>query len=146
MSENIWICGNVGAGKTFLAQSIGRKAQEKFSARLLFASAQEILRWGNREKPNSLFEDAKVRGLTILDDLDKLDPRFFDRFYELMEARYLKALPTVITANSTARALYDFFLANHPENPGLIGAAFDRMNPCLKIELRGKSLRPDIDA
>lgn len=143
MTENLWIYGHIGAGKTFLAECLLDMVQQDFNARVLFASAQMILRWNQKDSPNTVFPVAQVRGVLAVDDIDKLDPRLIPRFYELMEARSRKALPTIVTANTSNGRSRSFFEKHSPDNPGMALAAFDRLKPLSVIELRGKSLRED---
>lgn len=105
--------GNYGSGKTHLAAAIAnyRLAQ---GDRVLFVTVPDLLdhlraSFGPSSEVayDELFEQVRTAPLLILDDLgaESATPWAEEKLYQLINHRYLHALPTVITTNCELNAM-----------------------------------------
>jgi len=140
-SGNVWICGNPGTGKTFMARCMANAvlADGKSVGEL---SALELRTW--REV------DSEIRRWTapyllILDDLDKLHVSEWSlgNLFALLDRRIsAKYKRLVVTANVTGATLAATWRRNAAVTMGAtISSIFERMLPATAITLSGGSNR-----
>ena len=138
---NVWICGNPGTGKTFMARCVANAvlADGKSVGEL---SALELRTW--REV------DSEIRRWTapyllILDDLDKLHVSEWSlgNLLALLDRRIsAKYKRLVVTANVTGATLAATWRRNAAVTMGAtISSIFERMLPATAITLSGGSNR-----
>lgn len=101
------LTGSFGVGKTHLAAAIGNEVTDR-GGRPLFVLVPDLLDHlrasfsPNSEEPfDELFERLKDSPLLILDDLgaESATPWAQEKLFQLLNHRYLRRLPTVITTN-----------------------------------------------
>jgi len=99
------IYGSFGVGKTHIARAIAREAIMQYSMSALFVN---WLRWYQGLKADFSREKAHVgavcaAGLLVIDDLDKQPLTEYARtkLYEVVDNRYERAAPTLITTNTS---------------------------------------------
>lgn len=145
--KNLFISGDIGTGKTTLARACLHEAfmagasVAETNGRRLCKTADSY-----REGEGIFVRWAKVKYL-LLDDIDKarwtLDR--VDALWELLDARATAKLRTIMTSNPALPGLVKVLQSNLArdgrENHSHVMAALDRMKPCVKLELTGKSLR-----
>jgi len=99
--------GNYGSGKTHLAAAIANHRLEQ-GDRVLFVTVPDLLdhlraSFGPTSEIayDELFEQVRTAPLLVLDDLgaESATPWAEEKLYQLINHRYLHALPTVITTN-----------------------------------------------
>jgi len=106
-----WIVyeGTYGCGKTHLAVAIGNARLEQFGDQVLFITAPDLLDYLRTTFSPSAeisydesFERIRNTQLLILDDLGVENPSGWakEKLFQLLNYRYVKALPTVITTNT----------------------------------------------
>lgn len=147
--ENIYIHGQIGTGKTFMALAVLRKA---FVAGLDVAetTARQFVKTTDLFKDSeNLFNAWKHADVLLLDDIDKarwnLDR--IDALWELMNARMSAGRRTIITGNLSLRDIALIMRERsgdsdtNTKNTSRADAAMDRLKPIKQIELLGKSLR-----
>ena len=140
-AQNILICGSTGAGKSYLACALGRKACTLGHRTLYYsmnrfvdALAQARLDGSYLKWLNQL---AKTP-LLILDDfgLVPLDHQMKLTLLQILEDRYGVGA-TIITSQLPVKAWYDYI-----QEPTLADAIMDRLTAhAHKIELKGESMR-----
>lgn len=106
-----WIVyeGTYGCGKTHLAVAIGNSRLEQFGDQVLFITAPDLLDFLRTTfsptaeiSYDESFEKIRNIKLLILDDLGVENPSGWakEKLFQLLNYRYAKALPTVITTNT----------------------------------------------
>jgi DNA replication protein DnaC len=142
-SENVFLVGPSGVGKTHLAMALGHEACRR-GIDVLFRRTFSLLKWLGSGRADGTF-DRKLKNLAdvpllILDDfgLNDLDPTHQNDLYELICARYESA-STIITSNRDFAEWLSVF-----ENPLIGSAAMDRLvHKAIKVVIEGKSYRLD---
>ena len=106
-NKGLYIYGGVGSGKTHLAYSIAKRANEKDIA-MVIKNVPELLREFRldlkREGVQKTFIEDKIMnysGLLVLDDIgsEKMSDWVEETFYLIINKRYNEMLPTVFTSN-----------------------------------------------
>lgn len=111
-----WIVyeGTYGSGKTHLAVAIGNARLEQFGDQVLFITAPDLLDYLRTSfsptaeaSYDETFERIRNIQLLILDDLGVENPSGWakEKLFQLLNYRYVKALPTVITTNTPLEEL-----------------------------------------
>ena len=140
-SENVFLLGPSGVGKTHLATALGHEACRR-GIDVIFCRTYDIIKWlGSGRADNTL--ERKLKNLArmpllVLDDfgLNDLTPVQQNDLYELICARYESA-STIITSNREFSEWLSIF-----ENPLIGSAAMDRLvHRAIKIIIEGKSYR-----
>lgn len=138
--SGLWLYGPVGTGKTHLTAAIvnalnarGISAPFVTSLRLL----DRIKAAFGRENENSVIDEYIAAPMLVLDDMDKA--KFTEwasqRFYALVNARYEKQLPIIVTTNATPADL-GLRWQSQGLDKMLADAALDRL-----IEMSGRILQ-----
>lgn len=106
--RGLYLCGDVGSGKTHLAAGMARTLIVKHHVPTLFHTAPELL---DRLRPSSSVGEASDRDawadwamnaeLLVLDDLGVEKPTEWalERLFVLVNHRYRRSLPTIYTSN-----------------------------------------------
>ena len=140
-SENIFILGPAGVGKSHLAQAIGHQACKK-DLDVYFFRITDLVKWlhsGRGDGTTAKRMEKVVKcNLLILDDfgLQKLLPQQQDDLYEIICHRY-ESCSTVITSNRDVGEWISIF-----DNPLVGSAAVDRLvHRTTTITIEGNSYR-----
>lgn len=148
-SENVYIRGTVGCGKTYMAHCMMRKIfvagydVAEVTARQ-FVKTADLFR-----DPRNMIEDWKSVDLLLVDDIDKAtwNMERIDALWELLNARVSAKKRTLITANVGLRDLALILRARTADpktdeiNTSRADAALDRLKPVAQLEMTGKSIR-----
>jgi DNA replication protein DnaC len=122
------LVGPVGTGKTHLMMAVGNAALDA-DIPTLFAPVPDLLDYlrqtfdpRNHLSYEEFFERLKSIDLLLLDDLgtEASTPWANEKLFQLLNARYVKRLPTVITLNSQAWALLDERLQSRLSDADLV--------------------------
>ena len=106
-SENLYLMGSTGLGKTHLTFSIAKEAVAKGYS-VIYCTAQSMISDLEKEHFNhdtiSIGENYRNSQLLIIDDLgtEFLSPVAQSVLYNIINTRVLKHLPTIINSNLTA--------------------------------------------
>ena len=99
--------GSVGTGKSHIAEATARLALRRGCV-VRWEVVTELLNraklaYANGENPDGMFADIESVPMLVLDELGKMKPTEFvqDRLYSLINYRYARQLPTLITTNYT---------------------------------------------
>lgn len=143
-SEN-WavIHGGYGTGKTHLAIAAIRKltAQNLWRSYIINwpevnAETREL--WGTKSgKEAAIWSKAREARLLLIDDLDKTktDQLSIEKLYTVVNARYDRQAPTVITMNRSLEALKSLWLNGEPHLQDTGTAILDRIEGQLMAEI-----------
>lgn len=144
VSPNLLLSGGYGTGKTHLAVAILNELRTKATP-CLFCTAQSLfnaLYAASGHEKQAVLQQASSTPLLVLDDLDKLyikqaeDEEKAGRYqkdtlFDILDKRYRRRYPTVITTNA-AQSLHTWL------NP----ATLDRLyEACELVEMNGESYR-----
>jgi DNA replication protein DnaC len=140
-SENIFLLGPVGVGKTHLAQALGHIAC-RMGYDVLFTKASAMFRYIHGGRADNSLERRMKRyhtvPLLIIDDfgLKPLTPAQSDDFYEIISERYLKR-SIIFTSNRTLEDWQALF-----PDPVIANSVMDRIaHNAHQIILEGESYR-----
>lgn len=140
-SENIFLMGPVGVGKTHVAQALGHIAC-RIGYDVLFTKATKIFRYLNGGRADNTLEDRMKRytkiQLLIIDDfgLKPLSPVQSDDFYEVICERYMKKA-TIFTSNRSVEEWLNLF-----PDPVIANSVMDRIaHNSHQIVMTGDSYR-----
>lgn len=150
----LYIAGNVGTGKTFLAACLAADLMRR-GVKVLWTRAADMLQAIRQTyNPGARESDADVMAryagaeLIVIDDLGKEKPTDWatERIYNLLDYRYNRNLPVLITSNYGARDLRQRMTP--PEDDGMTAEAIvDRIRErCRLAILDGSSRRRSIGA
>lgn len=143
INENLFICGPNGTGKTYLA----RYCTWNVYARTRSVSeclSEELLKELTRFEPNATKKTKWYYSrLLLIDDLGNcsMDERRIITLLNLINIRSLSGAITIITSNWKQKALIEYFSAAMSSNEVSVIGLFERLIPCLTIELSGESIR-----
>jgi DNA replication protein DnaC len=144
VTENLWICGDHGTGKTHLARCmIKRELREGYTvAELKWSQFIQIAKEYHAEK--LLERYAHVRWLMI-DDIDKItaNERNLTTLFGLLDKRQERKGRLIMTSNVKSKALRDQWSAvmSLAGNTTYVPALWERLYPYQTIEMVGTSLR-----
>ena len=143
-SDALWIYGDKGTGKTFMARCI-LNAQLDKGVSVGELDAVEFNRMAIRkfyDWHDKLDAYAKVRVL-LIEDIDKAEwsPHGLSELFGIMDKRYSNQRRTLITTNQTIEYCIGVWRNAVPNNKSLPGAIQDRLKPIKRIAMEGKTLR-----
>ena len=108
--RSLWLCGNAGCGKTFLAAMIVRECGGKF--RRAYEISDEYAEAGsfgasrNREAVTADYAKAKV---LVIDEVGRMGGQTeVEVLFRVLNARYEAMKPSVIVTNKTKRELVSY--------------------------------------
>ncbi len=138
--RNLVLMGNVGTGKTHLAAAVANALRAQ-SIPCLFATAQNLfnaLYAANFDGKLSIIEQFGSTKLAVLDDIGKLYVKQEtggkyqkDTLFDMLNRRYIRHLPTIITTNEPEHLEHCFD-----------EATLDRLyEHCKLLEMNGTSYR-----
>jgi len=140
-SENVFLLGPVGVGKTHIAQALGHVAC-RMGYGVLFTKAGGMFRYVHGGRADNSFERRMKRystiSLLIIDDfgLKPLTPTQSDDFYEIISERYMKR-SVIFTSNRTLEDWQGLF-----PDPVIANSVMDRIaHNAHQIVLEGESYR-----
>jgi DNA replication protein DnaC len=146
-SQNIYIWGAVGVGKTYMALCALREAFVGGSS-VAEVTARRFTQETDRfESQHSLLPHWCRIGVLLIDDLDKTlwTYRSINALWELLDRRSSERLRTIVTANcdlgDLARILEAKAKDGDYSNASMARAALDRLKPMTVIQMKGRSLR-----
>lgn len=126
--RNGWLLllGNYGTGKTHLAAAIANAALTDHVANI-FLPVPDLLDWlrasysDHTQSFEDRFEQIRSIPLLVLDDLGAQSSTAWaeEKLYQILNYRYVKHLPTVITTNNALKEL-DGRIASRLEDPSLV--------------------------
>lgn len=148
-ATGLYVYGDVGSGKTYLACSVLRSAarRERYQPRMFGAvSMLSSLKASYDGRAGVTVEELEGADMLLVDDLDK--PRFtpwaLETLYEVVNARVENGRPTIVTANSDMGGLVGRLSAG---DPVLAEAICDRLvGGSIAVRMEGESRRRWIDA
>lgn len=140
--RNAYICGPIGTGKTHMARCMLNKAIDCG----LRAGEVTAVQFCEAVTDNNLRHISRWRSVPVLllDDIDKAAwrERALAQLWGLLDYRYGRTYcRTIVTTNMDSRDLRAMFQRAAPDNPSIGASLLDRLAPCLKLTLEGKSLR-----
>jgi DNA replication protein DnaC len=155
--RSLYVSGPTGVGKSHLCRCILNACLPRRIAETTF---RELVKRSLSYDPAaaSWLKDIKNVYALLLDDIDKFDPteQAMGLLWEVLDKRCSMRGITLITSNINMRdtvvkdvrgnsvtvdGLYTMLKRRHPQNTTLITATFERLNPCLTLEMTGRSLR-----
>ena len=101
----LFLYGNIGSGKTYIACSIANAIINKYSYSVKMRNLSQILndlqKGGFNLDRNEYIENITSPALLILDDfgIERNTEYALEQIYNIINARYLKSKPTIITTN-----------------------------------------------
>lgn len=148
-ATGLYVYGDVGSGKTYLACAVLREAarRERYQPRAFGAvSMLSSLKASYDGRPGVTVEEIEAADMMLIDDLDK--PRFtpwaLETLYEVVNARVENGRPTIVTANSDMGGLVGRLSAG---DPVLAEAICDRLvGGAIAVRMEGESRRRWLDA
>lgn len=135
--SNVFIWGEHGSGKTFMARQCLHIA-DAYGYSTHGGSALEVL-----SARRDYLLDTDRCGALMLDDIDKIEGRMIPALYSILDYRHDRKLATVITSNYDLPELMELFRLLHP-NQSFGRAIGERITPALVMHLEGDSLRGNI--
>lgn len=155
--QGLFIAGDIGTGKTFLASCLCVNLLKK-NRQVLWCNVSEVLRALRATFNNSrLSEEEVLRSYTapailVLDDLGKERPTEWavEQLFSIINARYDKRKPVIVTTNYGGEDLVRR-LTPRPDADGYADdttarAIVDRLREmCYSVTLTGESWRKGID-
>jgi DNA replication protein DnaC len=147
----LYLFGGYGLGKTHLAVSALKhlclnREWEPFLVRWSEYCSRIQQSWQNPsvDTEYDLWQRPTNATLLVLDDIDMRAPTEWalGRLFELIDRRYLRRLPTILTANRSLERLTDFWSRNE-QTQDLAGAIVSRIVGQLSavIEFSGRDYR-----
>lgn len=141
------LCGGFGTGKTHLAAAIAnslikQEVSVKFATMIdLLANVKSSFEYDGGASAIELYKSA---GLLVIDDLGKEPPTEWavSTIYNIIDGRYNRRKPTVITTNYTGDDLIKRLTPKETKDPTTARAIVDRLHEmCKGVALLGDSRR-----
>ena len=145
--KNVYIYGPVGTGKTWMSHILLQNAfigtQFRHGCSVGVVSARQFCKVTDRYDDKGRLKAWSQCKVLLLDDLDKgnWNTERLGALWDLLDYRNTHSSFTIITANVSPVALREVLREAAPNNRSMADSCFDRLKPCLTIELKGKSLR-----
>jgi hypothetical protein len=150
LTSNVYICGHIGTGKSYLAECMGYKAARAHGLGVDRLTANRFcdavsVRFNSRGS-GGLDALGRIQVL-ILDDIDKApwNSVSLTWLWEILDTRRTKQRSTIFTSNYAIEQMQQHLEQFNSKNPALIKAILDRFRPYLEIVLTGDSLRKKED-
>lgn len=145
--HNLYLWGSVGTGKTFMALCALRRAFQR-GRTVAEVTARHFAKTTERfDEHKGLFPEWIRVDVLLVDDIDKTrwSGDRINALWELLDARSAENRRTIVTANVSPANLRELLMSattqNDISNRSCAAAALDRLNPAIKVEMQGKSLR-----
>lgn len=138
LSGNVYLWGDVGCGKTYLARCLLNRSLEAGQTVCEVKALALFRAWQDWHRPE-FREGIANAHVMLLDDLDKVldwTPSRKEILFELLDSRAGRGLSTILTANTKPDGLKGGMGIDN-----CINAALDRLNPCKQYAMTGKSMR-----
>lgn len=138
--NGLMLIGSVGTGKTHLASAIVNAIPRDYSK--LYFTAQEMLGKIRAGFDADFISLLKNVSLLVIDDIgkEKSTEWAVAALFEIINARYEKCLPTIVTSNYGGDALIKRLTS--AEDPTAAKAIVDRLREmCVSIKIMGESWR-----
>ncbi|MFZ7340602.1 ATP-binding protein [Streptococcus suis] len=134
--------GNVGSGKTYIACSIANAIITEYSYTVKMRNFAQILndlqKGGFNLDRNEYIEQITSSTLLILDDfgIERNTEYALEQIYNVINARYLKAIPTIITTNLNFKDI------EKEQEDIMLGRIYSRIiEMCLPLRVTGLDRR-----
>lgn len=143
--EGLYISGDIGVGKTHLAAAITR-ALIDLGKTVRFLTAPEMLTkikdtYGSKRGETAVINEYCGCDVLVIDDLGKELPTewVLSVLFRIVNARYERNLPIIITTNYSTQHLIERFSQNGPENAqALVSRLFEM---CVGVHMSGADKR-----
>lgn len=142
----LWIWGAPGCGKSHIATSLLHRAAKRGLSACLVSARRLTVMMQKFDAGRGALDRWAACDLLVIDDLDKLHTTESNLggLWELFDYRASRKLSTIVTSNMDRPVLREAW-TQRAENPTLITAILDRLKPCQIIEMRGDSLRGQVE-
>lgn len=144
-SSNVFICGHVGTGKSYLASCIACHCESHYSLSVERLSALRFcdrvsIRFNSRS--SGQMDELSLVSVLVIDDIDKgtWNSVSLTWLWEILDARRERCRSTIFTSNYAIVEL-ERELEQYAKNKALPKAIMDRFRPYLEIVLTGDSIR-----
>lgn len=121
-TKTLWLCGNAGTGKTFLASMIVRETMGHFCKSYEIADDLEVSRsFSAKENKNMVIKRYSSYKVLVIDEIGKFQgENEISYLFRILNERYEAELPTILVTNFTnvglrdylGKPLYDRFVEN----------------------------------
>lgn len=142
MTKNLWLSGDPGVGKTWLARCIlnSQLAIGRSCAELSALKLNDIGRGWGVDKKLRLYKRVKV---LLIEDIDKVtwSKQGLSALWNLVDARATAQKQIIITSNFSPRDVAAQMRPVVPENKPLVKSMFERFLPISKEDMVGESMR-----
>lgn len=135
-SKTLWLCGNAGTGKTFLASMIARECKGHYVKSYDIEDEIEISRsFSAKENKKQVLSKYYNYRLLVIDEVGKFENKQYQELeylFRILNERYERELSTVIVTNKSGTELREYL--------GI--PLYDRfISNCTLIEFKGASYR-----
>jgi len=140
-NKNVFLHGDVGCGKTWLARCILNDAYDRGMS-IQEVSGVDIAREGQKFTFQGPQQWSKSKVL-LIDDIDKgpWKDQSFSALLHLLDQRRNAQKPTIVTCNFNPEGYREWLISNNFANNSTAVAIDDRMNPRIVLKMRTKDGR-----
>jgi len=143
--QNYFFYGPSGTGKTSAARCLLNRAYAMGPVGIRETTGRAMCKeWALFEEKQKTAWAWKRARLLLIDDIDKADWGFMQslpNLWDCINHRTSHGYKTIITSNLTPSQLIGDMTSKADNNTTVVDAIFDRLNPCLKLEFTGQSMR-----
>lgn len=143
LTQNLWIHGMPGTGKTYLARCVLNAALDD-GHRAAEISALTVNEIASRFKWQDELKRYADVSILLIDDMDKprWTPAGLDAMFYLMDRRNArKTARLIVTANQRSKDAVQPWYSVRPDNRSIPMAICERMLPIKNVEMVGQSIR-----